>query len=197
MKQITAEEFYLRTEINANWCAEITEPIEVPEFLNYPGKEITALSPLITFSGRDENGDVAVFRDCENLKVAEGTFHGYVSFSKSGIEEIGDLVIVKTDKNGNACSFMGCERLKIAQGTYPGLVTFSESGIQQTKNLKVLNHNSEGVAIYLEKCWGLDRIRGQFNGKVVADDFLLEEYKQYLQQKKASKFKDKETTLEI
>ena len=51
---------------------------------------------------------------CPNLKVAEGTFPGSVSFSDSGIEHIRGLVIRSRNKDDISADFTDCTFLRRA-----------------------------------------------------------------------------------
>lgn len=239
--KMTAAEFIQRTKANPNWCSTITEPTEVTEYLYRDGSNIESLSPLITFSGKNENGECADFGNCKNLRIAEGTFHGHVNFAasgverirnltitetdsanqaasfwncknlkiaegtfpgsvefgKSGIEKIGELHITKPDEGGEAVSFQFCSALKIAERTYPGSADFRESGIEKIINLEIKQPSEEGIAIILEDCKNLKAIRGKFNGEILAEDKMINEYKQHRISQKINRTKSKEPTLEL
>lgn len=195
--KMTASEFRQLTEENPNWCSKITEPIEVIEYLNMNGSNIEALSPLLIFSEKHGNEGVASFQRCPNLKIAEGTFHGFVTFNKSGIEEIGDLKITQPNDYGRAAYFYSCSRLKIARGTYPGFVSFSHSGIEKSTDLVVTKPDMDGDAAYFDDCPNLKRIRGEFNGKLTGEVELIEEYYQYLDIREIQKQMAKEPILEL
>jgi hypothetical protein len=56
----------------------------------------------------DEEGNAASFFGCPNLKVAEGSFPGYVNFSRSGIKKLGNLEITAPNKDKKKANFTGC-----------------------------------------------------------------------------------------
>ena len=108
MKKMTGEEFKKLIERNASWCKNLKEPIEVTTYVELGGSKITHLSPLLTFSGKDEIGWSASFFYCKNLKVATGTFKGFVNFTKSEIETIKDLTIREADVTSEKAYFYDC-----------------------------------------------------------------------------------------
>jgi hypothetical protein len=130
----------------------------------------------LTFSGKNEAGDVAYFTRCPNLKTATGTFHGFVSFSWSDVKKIENLTITKTDNKkgkGNAASFLHCTNLQIATGTYPGFVSFHKSGIHSIQNLHVQNPSNEGSYADCYNCPNLKTLEGWDLTKTI----LIEEEK--------------------
>jgi hypothetical protein len=153
MHQITAEQFQQDVELDPAWASKLTEPVEITEFCELIDSDITHLSPLLHFTGRNYWGDGASFWGCKSLKVAEGTFQGCVNFSESGIEKIGNLTITKPKNDGDAAYFFRCKSLKVAEGTFPGYVGFAESGIEKIGNLAITSPNNDGE--YL--CRGLNR----------------------------------------
>lgn len=168
--KITAEEFKTRTERNPNWCSKITEPIEVTEYVTMIGSNIQSLSPLLTFTGKDANKHTANFLGCQQLKIAEGTFQGFVGFANSGIEKIGDLKINYHDVRGAAASFFMCEHLKIAEGSFPGYVTFQSSGIQEIGILHIAKTDHVGDAANFKECKSLRIAKGDYPGHVDFDE---------------------------
>ncbi|MBE2180297.1 MAG: hypothetical protein IAE97_07480 [Chthoniobacterales bacterium] len=149
MKKLTAEEFKALIEEDPSWASKLTEPVEITTYCGMAGSKITHLNPLLHFTGRNEYDSAAGFWGCKNLKVATGTFHGWVCFVESGIERIENLTVTKTDCDGEAASFRGCENLKVATGTYPGFVSFAESGIERIENLTVTAPEAGGYKINL------------------------------------------------
>ena len=95
MKRITAKEFEHAVENDPAWASKLTEPVKITDYCHLYMSDISHLSPLLTFVGRDESGEVASFFDCPSLEVAEGCFDGHVDFSGSGITLIGDHLISK------------------------------------------------------------------------------------------------------
>ncbi len=63
-------------------------PLEIIEYVDCEASPITHLSPLLTFSGRDNVGDSACFLKCAQLENASGTFNGYVYFTHSNIRKL-------------------------------------------------------------------------------------------------------------
>ena len=164
--KITAKEFNRRTLEDPNWCAQITQPTEVTGFVSFTRYEITSLSPLLTFSGKDELGRAADFRWVTGLKIAEGTFHGHADFLGSRIEEIGDLKVLGSSVLGHAASFSSCKWLKIARGGYYGAVSFQGSGIEEIGDLQIFGTTQKGVAALFTDCEKLEIGRGTYPGGV-------------------------------
>lgn len=162
--RITAKEFKKRTKIDPNWCSKITEPTEVIDYAVLSYSKIESLSPLLTFHGN--NGDATLLDGCKNLKVAEGTFHGCVDFSNSGIQKIGNLVIKHPNLNHIAARFSDCKSLKLATGTYPGVVTFENSGVEEIRDLHITQVNRSGTAASFHECYSLKIAEGDFPGFV-------------------------------
>lgn len=194
--KLTAREFLKNVHINPKWGSTITVPTEVTETVFLWGP-IQCLSPLLTFSGQDEQGNSANFYKCENLEIAEGTFHGNVAFTESGIETIGELHITQPNQFGEAATFFRCRALKIAKGSYPGHVNFNGTGVTHTEDLEILQANKDGHAVSFIECNQLGKIRGNFNGKIHAKADLIAEYQQHIAIKKASKTKMAEPALEL
>jgi hypothetical protein len=63
-------------------------PLEITGYVNCQNSPITHLSPHLTFSGKNEDGDTASFLNCPNLKVATGNYPGFVIFNNSGIQQV-------------------------------------------------------------------------------------------------------------
>jgi len=166
MKRITAAEFKRAVEADPAWAGNLTEPVEIADYCDMYGSPITHLSPLLHFTGRDEGGDCANFAECNSLKVAEGTFSGWVGFSNSGIEEIGELSITEANNRGNAANFFNCKRLEVAEGTFPGHVEFSGSGIQKIGGLNIKAPDKYGFAAGFFGCKSLKMAEGTFPGYV-------------------------------
>ena len=149
---MTGKEFVDSINKNPSWCASLKNPLEVTTFADLYGSLITHLSPLITFSGRDASGNSADLSYCENLKVATGTFNGFISFVNSGVEKIEKLNITGASINGDSINFSGCENLKVATGTYKGAAVFHSSGVTTIKNLNIETPNDQGRMAYFRGC---------------------------------------------
>lgn len=165
MRKITAKEFKQSIKLDPAWAARLTEPVEITDYCNMEGSKITYLSPLLHFGKRNNKGYSATFDGCSHLKVAEGRFAGWVDFSRSGAEKIGDLKIGAPDKEGYAASFCECNALKIAEGTFPGYVDFSHSGINKIENLNI-TASEDGYAADFFGCIALEIAEGTFPGHV-------------------------------
>jgi len=148
MKQMTGEEFVMLIRANPSWCKNLKEPLEITSYVELSYSNITHLSPLITFSGTDSQGKTISLLSCRNLKVATGTFHGYASFSHSGIEKIENLTVTITNQDAGSAGFFNCTNLKIATGTYNGFVDFGNSGVTIIKNLVIENASSLAKAMF-------------------------------------------------
>ncbi len=136
------------------------------------------LSPYLIFSGKNYDGESAVFFNCKNLKNATGTFHGYVGFPHCSGQTIESLHILQPENIGYAASFKYCKNLKIATGTYPGCINFTESGIQSIQNLHVQNPNEDGIYAYFNECPNLKTLEGWDLSKT--SDIEPEKWKQRL-----------------
>ena len=178
MKKMTGEKFISLIEKDPSWCLCIKEPIEITTFVNLSYGNITHLSPLLTFSGKNEDNWVANFYECENLKVATGTFHGFVHFGYSGIEKIENLNVTETDKVNESTSFSNCQNLKVATGNYKGRVNFSNSGVTTIKNLNIKAPDNYGEKAHFLNCPILyipKEYRGKeyiFNKKIIEKSIL-------------------------
>jgi len=149
--KITGEEFVELIEKNPSWCKTITEPLKVTTYVDLIKSEITHLSPLLTFNGKNSDGWAADFDHCKNLKVATGTFNGIIDFSGSGIEKIENLTVTVSNDKGESADFHNCKNLKIATGTYAGAVYFTNSGVTTIKNLIIKSTKKSN-----KKAWFLD-----------------------------------------
>lgn len=80
MKSLTAKEFKEIIKNDPSWAKSLQEPVEIRTYINLDNSNITHLSPFLRFTGRDKDGNVASFKGCSKLQVAEGTFDGFVDF---------------------------------------------------------------------------------------------------------------------
>jgi hypothetical protein len=161
MKKITAQEFYDMIEENPSVFKHWETPLEITEFVKCNKSPITYLSKYLIFSGKDSEGATGNFRHCQNLKIATGSFQGYVTFSTSGIKRIADLTILKPDKPRRwAANFAFCKSLQIATGSYPGFVNFFESGIHSIQNLHIQNPDEDGDYANFHNCPNLHTLQG-------------------------------------
>ena len=149
MKQITGGEFIGLIQQNPSWCKNLKEQLEITTFADFRNSQITHLSPLLTFSHKEWAGD---FSNCKDLKVATGTFHGPVDFSRSSIEKIENLTVTGTNKYRASTSFFGCQNLKVATGNYKGSADFRNSGVTSIKNLIIKNSTINGEKAWLTRC---------------------------------------------
>ena len=150
--KMTGEEFCKLIKKDPSWCKNLKESLEITTYVLLTGSNITHLSPLLTFSGRDEYGVVAHFNRCKKLKIATGTFNGFVSFRNSGLEKIKGLTITETDVTVDSASFIACKNLKVATGNYKGCVSFYGSGVETIKNLIIKNPNTDGEKAHFNQC---------------------------------------------
>ena len=167
--KITARKFKAVIKLDPAWALTLTEPVEITGYCNMSDSKITHLSPLLHFTGGNRGGDTATFARCHHLKVAEGSFDGFVNFSESGVEIIGNLQITVTNNRG-AASFSRCKHLKVAEGTFPGCVCFKESGITRIGALNIAAPSECGFAADFFHCKALKMAEGTFPGFV---DFAL------------------------
>jgi hypothetical protein len=184
-RKITAEEFYAMIDKHPAVFEHWDTPLEITGYVDCENSEITHLSKYLTFSGRNEWGKCACFDQCKNLKIATGTFHGFVNFALSGIEKIENLHIETPDEHGDAASFGKCHHLQIATGTYPGYVNFSGSGINCIHNLQIHNPNENGEFANLSECKNLHNLEGWF----LADPIFIEPEKVEAERKRRAALK--------
>jgi hypothetical protein len=156
--KITAKEFLEMVAENPSVFEHWETPLEIIGYVNCKHSPITHLSQYLTFS-EPQNGNSASFEDCENLKIATGTFHGWISFNRSGIEKIEKLHVIK-DNKGASASFYQCKSLQIATGNYAGFVDFLESGIHSIQNLHIENPDEDGHYASFENCPNLKNLEG-------------------------------------
>jgi hypothetical protein len=161
MKRITVDEFYAMIEKNPSVFEHWDTPLEIIEYVDCKNhSNITHLSPHLTFSGNNENGDVANFKGCPNLKIATGIFNGGIWFANSGIQKIEALTVTQPDNNGWAATFALCENLQIASGNYAGTVLFSGCGIHSIQNLHIHTPNADGEYAAFQDCPNLKTLEG-------------------------------------
>jgi hypothetical protein len=160
MKQITAKEFLAMIKENPSVFEDWETPLEIAEFVNCNYSPITQLSPLLTFSGKDMEGNCATFTNCPDLQIATGTFHGCTDFGESGVQKIENLHIKETNDMSWASMFWGCKNLQVATGNYPGFVTFYGSGIHSIQNLKIQNPDKWDYHAEFRKCPNLHTLQG-------------------------------------
>lgn len=106
MRQITSDEFKAAVAIDPAWATTLTEQTEVTGYCDMTGSKITHLSSLLSFTARNGKGNSADFSGCRNIKVAEGHFAGFVDFSESSIEKIGELTITRPNIMRCAAAFL-------------------------------------------------------------------------------------------
>lgn len=164
MKTITEQEFKREIERDPSWASKLTKPVEITEHCDMGGSNITHLSPMLYFTGKDEYEQCASFYRCKSLKIAEGNYTGFVWFAESSIEEIGDLTCGK-DEKGASAHFSDCKSLKIARGTYTGFVSFEKSGIEKIGDL-TCGKNGQGNSARFDTCKSLKVAEGHFPGCV-------------------------------
>jgi hypothetical protein len=152
MRKITAKEFLAMIERNPSGFEHWNTPLEITEYIDCRESPITHLSPHLTFSGKNGNGDAADFAFCKSLQIATGTFHGFVWFSDSGIQKIENLHVTKNDNSGWASCFENCPDLEVATGTYSGYVSFYESGIYSINKLHIEKPNTAGNFTNVSLC---------------------------------------------
>ena len=188
---ITAKQFKHAVQLDAAWAAKLTEPVEVSGYCDLTDSGITHLSPLLTFSGRNERGETAKFSRCMDLRVAEGRFRGLADFMDSGIERIGDLSITRPNEYGEAADFDWCIALKVAEGRFPGSVWFNASGIETIGDLEIAAPNFDGMWASFLDCFSLkfNKIRDAQLQQAVDLDFegIAEKAKEILQARAAAR----------
>jgi hypothetical protein len=160
MKKITAKEFYAMISKNPSVFEHWDSPLEITEFIQCSLSPITHLSKHLTFSGKSGNGDAAHFSNCKHLKVATGTFTGFVLFFKTGVETIDNLVVTEPNQNGAAAQFFGCKYLQTATGTYPGHVCFTKTGIHGIHKLDIQKPYPSGEYARFVQCPNLQNLEG-------------------------------------
>jgi hypothetical protein len=156
--KVTAKQFLAMIAENPSVFEHWNTPLEITEYVDCKNSPISHLSTHLTFSGRDEDGDVATFKHCLHLKIATGTFNGGVWFCNSGIEKIENLQVTQPDNQGFSATFADCKNLQIATGNYVGTVIFSGSGVHSIQNLHI--HTSIGTYADFCKCPNLQTLKG-------------------------------------
>jgi hypothetical protein len=116
MKQISAGEFYTLPAENQALFKHWTIPLKITEFVDFSDLNLTHLSPLLTFAGKNHKGDSADFSWCKQLTLATGKFKGAVNFSHSGIHSIHNLHIENPNTDGDYADFSNCPNLKTLEG---------------------------------------------------------------------------------
>jgi hypothetical protein len=178
IERITAEEFVKQTLKEPSW-SWLKSPLQVTGTVDLKAGPIKSLSPHLEFLGEtdsrlaDKWGRAADFSYCKSLKSAEGTFHGYVDFSASGVEEIGSLTVknikqeaLRLNRDKGAASFYKCKSLKVAKGYFECSVDFESSGIEKITELYISNVDRFGGAAYFTNCKNLKVGTGFYPGFV-------------------------------
>lgn len=179
MRQMTGREFVARIRRNPSWAKSLEEPLEVTTFANLDGTEITHLSPLITFRGRNKSGNVASFRNCQKLEIAEGTFDGFVDFGRvwiekgkkmkeipTGIKKIGRLRVLRPNDHGDAINLEGCAGVQHFKGTFPGAVFIGHNENIELINITVTKANNRGFALCISEA-EVGKIEGKLKGTIL------------------------------
>jgi hypothetical protein len=159
MNQITAGEFIEMFAKNASVFEHWDTPLEIIGYVYCDNSRITHLSKHLTFLG-NEKGEAASFSRCSDLKIATGTFHGFVSFAASGIEKIKNLKVTQTNLDNCSASFYACKSLQIATGNYDGFVSFWQSGVHTIKDLHIENSRINGDYTDFYECPNLHSLEG-------------------------------------
>ena len=194
MKRITGERFIEEITKDPSWCKNLKEPLEIITFIDIPKSPITHLSPLLTFSGKNNIGWVANFTKCEKLEVATGTFNGAVCFYKAGIKEIKNLLVTKTTNYGQSANFDGCKELTTATGTFEGIVYFGRSGVTTIKNL-IVKTSAHGIKAESTEC-PIKYIPEEYRGEeYLFDDGTIEN--SILRDKTIEKIKSEANNIEL
>jgi hypothetical protein len=60
MKQITSDDFRKAVELDPSWASKLTEPVEITNYCDMARSNITHLSPLLYFTGVDQDGDARI-----------------------------------------------------------------------------------------------------------------------------------------
>jgi hypothetical protein len=157
---ITAKEFYQMIADNPAVFEHWKTPIEITEYIECEDSNITHLCPSLTFTGKNNVGEAANFRNCKSLKNACGTFLGYVSFVRSSIETCKTLTVKKRNKAHWSASFAFCPNLQIATGNYFGYVNFEESGIHTIQALTIQNSDQDRYYADFTNCPNLKTLHG-------------------------------------
>jgi hypothetical protein len=105
MREITANKFQELVKADPAWATKLSRKQEIVRVTGFVSLDnpagITHLSRYLEFwvawKSTASMTWAADFSHCEELKVAEGTFHEFVDFSSSGIEEIGDLWLPRAE----------------------------------------------------------------------------------------------------
>jgi hypothetical protein len=160
MEKITAAQFKKMISENLSVFQHWVIPLEITECVNCENLNITHLSPNLTFSGKNKNGEVAIFKNCEYLRVATGTFQGFVNFSASKIEKIESIKVTQCGEFEYAANFFGCKNLRIATGDYAGFVGFGNSGVEAINSLHIQKPRYDEYYADFEECPNLQTLKG-------------------------------------
>ena len=161
-KTIPLKDFIRKIVVDdPDFLAQLTEPLEIlpdgESILNLRISGTTSLSPFLYCAVP------ADFSRCNYIKKAEGHFLGKVDFTKSEIEEIGELSVASTKKTLVA-NFFCCRKLKNASGHYEGHVVFDESGIEKIENLEITKTDEKNWAASFASCPNLKTAEGSYPG---------------------------------
>jgi len=181
MRSISAKQFKEFIEKDPAWASKLTGPVDIRTYANMDNTGITHLSPMLHFSGRDENGNVASFKGCSKLEVAEGTFRGFVDFGVSydeidlslnaegnSEESLDDIDRPSTNnvKNDTREEPQEYEEYK---GNEEDIINFPYAtpvGIKRVGELYILEPNTKGCAVDFTGCAFLKEYRGIYPGHI-------------------------------
>lgn len=168
MIKITSKEFKECIEKDPQWAKKLKSPTEVTDYCYLAGSPIECLSPLLKFSGTNDEGWSAVFSRCPKLEVASGTFSRAVLFEHClNLKEVVQLKVLSPSQDGWAAAFPQCRALSLIGGEFPGAVNLYGAAISSTSRIRITAPSENGTAIILSGCKNLKEPEGHFPGLVL------------------------------
>jgi len=168
MRSISARQFKEFIEKDPSWASKLKERVEVRTYANMDNTNITHLSPFLLFSGRNAEGNVASFKGCAKLKVAEGNFDGFVDFGASYNEM--EVNLEAEGGNDDNLSILEKEaKVEKEQDKTEDIIDlpFADPvGIEKIGDIKILRPNNKGYAVDYTGCIHLNKYRGTYPGHI-------------------------------
>lgn len=168
----SAKEFYELLKKDPSWAKTVTVATYIEDFVDLDHNNITTLSPLLHFLGRNQDGKAASFEHCHQLRNATGNFHGLVSFAHSYITSTDGIQVLAPDNRGIALDCHDCSWLETAGGQFQGSIhcTGCENLKIVKETLKVYSPNIYGIAANFERCKKMETFAGTYVGAVRLQD---------------------------
>lgn len=184
MNRITAAEFKKAVAADPLWAGNLKEDVTVEDYCDMDGSEIAALSPHLTFAGRDEEGNCASFRGCKDLIAGEGTFHGFVDFGPlesvvdgetvaepCGISAL-EITVTCPNNNGQAVNLAYTENMRFLAGRFPGHVEARGSELEAV-DITVTGTDADGRSASFAECASMEMLSGSFTGSLDLEEVWM------------------------